>query len=225
MQDENAVLILEKGSEGSKTFALKAGVTLLGRGTGEPGKVCLDNPFISRSHAQVNCGDGRFVLRDLGSTNGTRLNGAAVEPTKDYPLADNDVIELARGAAMLRFRLARRTIVIDRDALEAAGLDRLTGAPLAVDEKARDVWVNGAKLQPPLSLRDFELLLVLYRRVEQACSKDDLATAWGDEAPSDEQIEQAIYRLRQRIEPDRASPCRILTIRGFGYKLTLPTQG
>ncbi|MFC1925414.1 helix-turn-helix domain-containing protein, partial [Chloroflexota bacterium] len=59
----------------------------------------------------------------------------------------------------------------------------------------------------------------------KACSKDALAAAWGEEFATDEQIEQCIHRIRQRVEPDPRNPSLIITIRGYGYKLTLPTQG
>ncbi len=41
--------------------------------------VVLPNPNVSRFHAEVASRDGRVELRDLGSSNGTRLNGELVE--------------------------------------------------------------------------------------------------------------------------------------------------
>jgi two-component system response regulator RegX3 len=101
----------------------------------------------------------------------------------------------------------------------------LAAPAIRVDEQARDVWVHGLKLEPPLPFRDFEVLLLLYRNREKACSKDELARAWGSEFVTDEQIEQSIHRIRKRIEPNPSGPTRIVTVRGYGYKLTLPTQG
>jgi ABC-type multidrug transport system ATPase subunit/pSer/pThr/pTyr-binding forkhead associated (FHA) protein/ABC-type multidrug transport system permease subunit len=50
----------------------------------------LDDPNVSRQHAEVRrAGDGRHVLRDLSSRNGTRLNG---RPVRTAPLAPGDVI-------------------------------------------------------------------------------------------------------------------------------------
>jgi pSer/pThr/pTyr-binding forkhead associated (FHA) protein len=40
--------------------------------------VALDNPTVSRRHAQLIFRDGVWIVRDLGSTNGTSVNGAAV---------------------------------------------------------------------------------------------------------------------------------------------------
>jgi hypothetical protein len=60
--------------------------------------VTLDDPRTSRHHAEIRpYGDG-FVLADLGSMNGSTINGAAV---KEQELADGDVIGI--GSTTLRF--------------------------------------------------------------------------------------------------------------------------
>ena len=46
--------------------------------------------------------DGRFVLHDLGSTNGTRVNDRRISR---HPLEDGDVIRV--GDTCLRFRLSQ----------------------------------------------------------------------------------------------------------------------
>ena len=218
-EEVNAILIVEKGGEAGTTFQVKPDRVILGRGQTEANKIAFDNPVVSRTHAEIHYQDGSFWLRDLGSTNGTRVNGKPLEKMVDHPLSSNDAIELAKGSVVLRFRQSQRTVEIGIDELAAPPMP-----PIWVDERAREVWVDGAKIEPPLSFRDFELLLLLYCSLEKACSKDEMATAWGEEFVTDEQIEQSIYRIRQRVEPDPRNPSRIITIRGFGYKLTLPTQ-
>jgi CheY-like chemotaxis protein len=51
---------------------------------------------ISRSHASILIQDERLMIKDLGSTNGTRLNGAVCEPHKEYRLRHGDEITLGR---------------------------------------------------------------------------------------------------------------------------------
>jgi pSer/pThr/pTyr-binding forkhead associated (FHA) protein len=41
-------------------------------------EVVLDDLTVSRRHAQLHFRDGRWVLQDLGSKNGTTVNGAPV---------------------------------------------------------------------------------------------------------------------------------------------------
>jgi hypothetical protein len=63
--------------------------------------VVLNDPNVSRRHAEILRRDGVPVLVDLQSTNGTLVNGTAVSQT---PLVDGD--EITVGSTHLRFELA-----------------------------------------------------------------------------------------------------------------------
>ncbi|MFN0072168.1 MAG: FHA domain-containing protein, partial [Chloroflexota bacterium] len=54
--------------------------------------VSLDDGHLSARHAELAPRAGTWFLRDLGSTNGTRLNGAPVE--SELRVAPGDFIEL-----------------------------------------------------------------------------------------------------------------------------------
>src|SRR5215468_11491263 len=69
-------------------------------GTHASADVVLADPHASRLHARLDVEDAEYVLRDLGSTNGTRVGGTRV---RDACLEDGALIEL--GATRLRFRL------------------------------------------------------------------------------------------------------------------------
>jgi hypothetical protein len=60
--------------------------------------IVLDDTNVSRRHAEVRRQGEDYVLIDLGSTNGSKVNGARV---KVHPLADGD--EIALGKSLLRF--------------------------------------------------------------------------------------------------------------------------
>ena len=55
--------------------------------------VVINDPRVSRSHARIDLAGARFVLEDLGSTNGTTLNGEAV--SAPALLTDGDALSLA----------------------------------------------------------------------------------------------------------------------------------
>ena len=56
-------------------------------------EVVVPDPGISRRHARIlRQPDGSLALVDLGSMNGTRLNGAAVAPNVITPLAEGDQV-------------------------------------------------------------------------------------------------------------------------------------
>jgi hypothetical protein len=66
--------------------------TTLGRAT--ENDVVLSDAWVSLHHARIERRDEEWWLADLGSQNGTRLNGAPV--TTPVPLADGDVIGIGQ---------------------------------------------------------------------------------------------------------------------------------
>jgi hypothetical protein len=89
-----AVLLL-----GSKRLVVgDSGVTL---GRSRSSDVMVDDPNVSRAHAEVRAHGSTWVLTDLGSTNGTRLNGRRV--TQPEVLGPGDQIEV--GTTTLTFDL------------------------------------------------------------------------------------------------------------------------
>jgi pSer/pThr/pTyr-binding forkhead associated (FHA) protein len=88
---ENAFLIIE----GVRVHPLKESVVNIGRRL--ENHLVIDDPRISRNHAQLRAIKGRFVLFDLNSTGGTFVNGQRTSQTVLYP---GDVISLA-GVALI----------------------------------------------------------------------------------------------------------------------------
>ena len=88
---ENAFLIVE----GVKVYPLNDSVINIGRRL--ENQLVIDDPRVSRNHAQLRAIKGRFVLFDLNSTGGTFVNGQRTSQTVLYP---GDVISLA-GVALI----------------------------------------------------------------------------------------------------------------------------
>ena len=72
------------------------GRTAVTFGRSERMTVALDDSYVSEEHALVSPDGDGWLVRDLGSTNGTRVNG---ESTSERPLHPGDRIEL--GEALL----------------------------------------------------------------------------------------------------------------------------
>mgnify|MGYP006302775115 CR=1 FL=1 len=51
---------------------------------------------VSRRHAKVYCRSDRFFLEDVGSANGTFLNGKRLTPYLPYPLHAGDVLRMGK---------------------------------------------------------------------------------------------------------------------------------
>ena len=82
---------------GPFTFPLTAAVSLIGRRS-EPRAIFPEIPVqhddaVSHRHALLQLApDGTLSVRDIGSSNGTSLNGAELTRMVDYPLYDGDVL-------------------------------------------------------------------------------------------------------------------------------------
>jgi pSer/pThr/pTyr-binding forkhead associated (FHA) protein len=70
------VIVIRSGDE---VREFTQGRVILGRGREADFRV--DDPNVSRKHAAVYWSDGRLMLEDLGSTNGTAVNGYPVTTT------------------------------------------------------------------------------------------------------------------------------------------------
>ncbi len=92
-QPEDAFLIVN----GVDLFPLKLPITSIGRKIDNV--LVLNDPRVSRQHAELRCFRGRYVVFDVGSTGGTYVNGHRVTHSVVY---DGDVISLA--GVLLVFR-------------------------------------------------------------------------------------------------------------------------
>lgn len=72
--DVNLILFKKDGS--TKAFPLSGSVTVVGRR--QDCDLCIPLMIVSRRHCEIGQDQGQLVLRDLGSRNGTFLNGQQV---------------------------------------------------------------------------------------------------------------------------------------------------
>ena len=85
-----ALLLVKRGPNAGSTFLVQADSTSVGRSPDSA--VFLDDVTVSRAHAVLErrAGDAWFV-RDVGSLNGTYVNGEQVDETK---LASGDEVQI-----------------------------------------------------------------------------------------------------------------------------------
>ncbi len=88
----------EPGDRSERLFPLDLQDHLIGRRSDSADihpEVVIPDPGISRRHARLlRQPDGGMALVDLGSMNGTQVNGAAVAPNVITPLAEGDQVTL-----------------------------------------------------------------------------------------------------------------------------------
>lgn len=169
--------------------------------------VVINDPRVSRSHARIDFASGRFVLEDLGSTNGTTLNGEPV--SAPAVLTDGDALSLAGVRAA--FQVDAPTVVISPPPA-ALGLH--------IDLSTHEVSIDGRPVQ--LSPKEYLFLAVLYRRAGSVVAHEDLAReVWPEvaEGVPDDNIHQLALRLRRKLGVNSEGTRFVLTVKGFGYRL------
>ena len=76
---------------GEKQYLLTKDKTIIGRGSNCD--IVIDDPGISRKHLEIDINDGNVIARDLGSTNGTYVEGHQVPAAT---LLDGNTITIGR---------------------------------------------------------------------------------------------------------------------------------
>ncbi|MDD4017811.1 MAG: FHA domain-containing protein [Kiritimatiellae bacterium] len=116
-----ACLIVMDGPLKGQRVALDQPVIRIGRKEGN-GWVLPDGS-VSGTHCEIEKSETGFLIRDLGSTNGTKVNN---EPVKEKPLFRNDIIMMGEIPVMIEgddvpqtdkpqpYAIPRTTIVIQQ---------------------------------------------------------------------------------------------------------------
>jgi hypothetical protein len=92
-----AELTVEQGPDAGQRFSLKPNTRL---GRAPDNEIVLRDPQVSRYHAVITYTGSEYVIADLGSANGTNVNGVRVQQPR--PLRNGDVIII--GSEQLVFR-------------------------------------------------------------------------------------------------------------------------
>lgn len=172
----------------------------------------IEHRLASRRHARFEHDEAGFYIHDLDSTNGTYVNGERIQGAR--LLHNQDKIVIADTIITFLDPEATMKSPLPPEVLRAMREE------LRVDSRSKEVYIKGQPLDPPLTVKEFQLLELLYNRKGQVISKDEIARAvWDYEVFDYNAIDALVYRLRQRIEPDPTNPRYIVTQRGFGYKL------
>jgi DNA-binding response OmpR family regulator len=184
-------------------------VTEIGRW--DDNDVVIDDRWVSRYHAQVRREGDEYVVQDLGSKNGTFVNGRRI--AAPLSLSDGDEIQVTP-LVKLTFVDYGSTAPLPVD-LQAPGLE--------LDLGTRQVYVRGRLLSPALSPAQFVFLSLLAKEPGRVYSRDEvIATVWPEdqsEGVSDEAIDALVRRIRLRLRKLDPGHDYIVTVRGYGFKL------
>ncbi len=195
-------LHIESGPQQGNEYLVRKPTTLIGRH--EACDLVVDDAQVSRRHCQISWDGVYCTLEDLGSTNGTFINGQPL--TAAYALRPGDKVQVAN--VIFQFIDPQATLVGHK------------WPKLKIERPTRRVTVNGDPIE--LSAKEYTLLLFLDDHADRICSREEITTAvWPEYKGSvfDYQVESLIKRLRQKLEPDAEESHLVVTIRGRGYRL------
>ena len=206
-----AVLLIQDWDGAIKERPLSADALILGRE--EACELVFASPIISRQHARLSRQAHGYVLEDLGSRNGTMVNGQLL--SGPHLLRDGDRIELGNVWKMT---------YADADATSTKVSPRTTG--IWLDVAQQDVYVEGILISPRLSPAQYAFLQLLVAREGRICTRQEVILAvWPDATAgvSDEAVDAIIKRVRQRLAEVPNGGEYLVTLRSRGVMLKAPT--
>lgn len=146
-----ARLILSQPGAQDQTLELSNATVSLGRAA--INDVILQDARVSRSHARIECEAGRYVIVDLDSANGTRVNGL---PVQRATLAPGDLVTI--GSNTLRYQEMASERSFDATIIESDADLELTLAGATIEMTLNDTSVPRLAITAPD--RTWELPLV-----------------------------------------------------------------
>ncbi len=210
---EVAMLLVQEGNSPKTQWPLAKSPLIIGRDA--HADIQINDRQVSRQHAEIIRTAQGYLLRDMGSKNGTFLNGEPVTQ-KSCLMRNGDVLGIALGAKLT---------FVEEDATAPVVAGQLQKPSIKMDLAAKRVWVTGTEITPPLSLAQYTLLELLYQNTGHVVSRDMVVqTVWSDEEAegvSEQAIDALARRLRERIAEVDVENKYIETVRGHGFRLNL----
>ncbi len=175
--------------------------------------VVIPDRQVSRRHARITKSGAIVMLEDLGSKNGTYLNGQPL--TEPRQLVEADEITVA---------FTQNFLFLSSDAtMPLSGIppELMSAFRLRLDESSKRVWVRGVELDPPLSTQQYNLLALLYQKTGEVVSREDLINAvWEEDTRwvTEQAFDALVRRLRDRLAQLDSDYDYIVTVRGHGLR-------
>jgi len=213
------VLVGQGGSLNGYRWSIPAEITIGRTGACE---IMIPNQQVSRKHARIFISPDGPALEDLNSKNGTFHNG---KPVADITiLEDGDIIQIA---------LAQEFVFLGQDATVPLAPGDFESSVISyfrrirLEKDSHRTWISNRELDPPLSLLQFKLLVLLLESSGRVISRSEVINSvWGSQESvgvTDQALDALIRRLRERISELDSQHNYIITVRGQGYRLNNPS--
>lgn len=174
--------------------------------------VLLAHPLVSRRHARLTlAGDGRFLVEDLESRNGTLANGEHVAGS--VVLAEPATVEIGP------FTLSLATAISEETWTAAASAPGKAPRTM-LDRGPRQFHVDGRIALDALSAHEYAFLDLLALRAPDVVERTAVGDAvWGQGQWDVYMLHNLVSRVRRRIAQKGGADSVIVTVPGVGYRL------
>jgi len=210
---EVAMLLVQEGESPKTQWPLAKPAVIIGRDADSD--IQINDRQVSRQHAEITRTIEGYTVRDMGSKNGTFLNGEAV----------SEKPRLMRNGDQIGIALCAKLTFVEDEATAPVILDQEHSPSIKMDLAAKRVWVAGVEVDPSLSLAQYTLLELLYEQAGNVVSRDKVVEAvWPEEEAegiSEQAIDALARRLRERLAEIDAESRYVETVRGHGFRLNL----
>lgn len=151
---KHAYIIFLSGPLMGKIHLLEEGGVTIGRGA--DADIPINDVGISRQHVSIRLKKGAAILKDLGSTNGTYLNGQRL---KEGPLRDGDKIQISSSTIFKYAYQDKIENIFHNELYKMAVVDALTGAynKRYFEERLREEFSYCLRNKVVLSLVMFDI--------------------------------------------------------------------
>jgi hypothetical protein len=218
--DDNPVLVGQSGPLNGQRWMVHNKIIL---GRDMECDIIIPSRQVSRKHARLTLTNSGATLEDLGSKNGTHLNGSKL--SEPEALKDGDVVQIAFAQQFI-FLSSDATMPLEMGTME--GVAPIPEGLLKLEKSSRQVWIGVEEVLPPLSASQFQLLEMLYDHQDRVVARKEIITEiWGAENAldvSEQALDALVRRLRDRLAAIDASHPFIITIRGHGLRLDNPPK-
>jgi hypothetical protein len=211
-RQEIAILLVQEGNSPKTQWPLTESTVIIGRDANSD--VQIDDRQVSRRHAEISRTPEGYTIRDLGSKNGTFLNGEPISGEAQLIHNGDEV-----GVALC----AKLTFIEDEATVPVVPAQQKPA--IRMDLAAKRVWINDQEIMPPLSVAQYTLLELLYKNAGKVVSRDTVVeVVWSAEQAegvSEQAIDALARRLRERIGEIDPDSKLFETVRGYGFRLNL----
>lgn len=214
---DSPILIAQTGPLSGQRWGIRKEIFI---GRDPECEIMIPDRQVSRIHAKLAYIEEGVSLEDLSSKNGTFLNGTLIDEV--VFLQEGDIIQIALVQSFY-FLSSDATMPLDHDPNSELEPNTDSQIRLHLDFRSRRVWMGDQEILPPLSVRQFRLLIALNDQAGKVVSRSDLVSIiWGDEKAigvSEQALDALVRRLRERLNYYDPTHEYLVTVRGHGIRL------